>query len=184
MERGLLRLPDSRNSGKESVLAAPALQVLASLPRVTGCPYVIVGENSERPRSDLKRPWAMITKAAGLDGVRIHDLRHTFASHGAAVGMGLTIVGRLLGHADVRAATATAISRTIHCDVPQMPLAAPWRQRWARPALTQKSSTKTSRNGGGRNERSFARNAMVCWLQSKPLATVTPRPRRVSSVVG
>ncbi len=44
----------------------------------------------------------MVTRAAGLEGVRIHDLRHTFASHGAAAGMGLTIVGRLLGHADVK----------------------------------------------------------------------------------
>jgi site-specific recombinase XerD len=44
----------------------------------------------------------MVTHAAGLEGVRIHDLRHTFASHGAAAGMGLTVVGRLLGHADVK----------------------------------------------------------------------------------
>lgn len=47
-------------------------------------------------------PWAMIRRAAGLDGVRLHDLRHTYASHGAAAGMGLTVVGRLLGHADVK----------------------------------------------------------------------------------
>lgn len=102
MERGLLILPDSKTGAKTVVLAAPALEVLATVPRIAGCPFVIAGENPKRPRSDLKRPWAMVTRAAGLDGVRIHDLRHTFASHGAAAGMGLTVVGRLLGHADVK----------------------------------------------------------------------------------
>lgn len=44
----------------------------------------------------------MIRRAARLDNVRLHDLRQTFARHGAAAGMGLTVVGRLLGHADVK----------------------------------------------------------------------------------
>ena len=82
VERGLLRLPDSKTGAKVVVLGAPALQILAALPRVAGCPFVIVGENPQKPRSDLKRPWATITQAAGLEGVRIHDLRHTFAEPG------------------------------------------------------------------------------------------------------
>ena len=102
MERGLLLLPDSKTGAKVVVLGAPALQVLAALPRVDGCSFVIMGDSPKKPRSDLKRPWAMITMAADLPDVRIHDLRHTFASFGAAGGMGLTIVGRLLGHADVK----------------------------------------------------------------------------------
>lgn len=101
-ERGLLRLPDSKTGAKTIVLAAPALEVLLSVPRVAGCEFVIAGDDPKRPRSDLKRPWALVMRAAELEGVRIHDLRHTYASHGAAVGMGLTIVGRLLGHADVK----------------------------------------------------------------------------------
>ncbi len=101
-ERGLLFLPDSKTGKKTIVLAAPALEVLASVPRIDGCRYVIAGDKLDKPRSDLKRPWAMVTRAAGLEGIRLHDLRHTYASHGAAAGMGLTVVGRLLGHADVK----------------------------------------------------------------------------------
>ncbi|MBZ6077579.1 tyrosine-type recombinase/integrase [Microvirga puerhi] len=102
MERGFLFLPDSKTGAKTVVLGAPALEVLASVPRLDACPFVIAGEKLDRPRADLKRPWALVTRAAKLDGVRLHDLRHTYASHGAAGGMGLTIVGRLLGHADVK----------------------------------------------------------------------------------
>jgi len=102
MERGLLRLPDSKTGAKVVVLGAPALDVLAKLPRVEGCRYVIAGASGDAPRKDLKRPWAMVTRAAGLDGVRLHDLRHTFASHGASAGLGLLVIGRLLGHADVK----------------------------------------------------------------------------------
>ena len=101
-ERGLLHLPDSKTGAKTIVLAAPALEILASMPRIEGCDYVIAGDDPKKARSDLKRPWALVTRAADLSGVRIHDLRHTYASHGAAAGMGLTIVGRLLGHADVK----------------------------------------------------------------------------------
>lgn len=63
------------------------MALLEAVPRVEHCPYVFAGEKPDRPRSDLKRPWAMVTRAAGLEGVRLHDLRHTFASRGAAVGM-------------------------------------------------------------------------------------------------
>ena len=102
LERGLLNLPDSKTGAKVVVLGAPALKIVASIPRVDGNPYVIASAKADRPRSDLKRPWAIVKRVAGLEGVRIHDLRHTFASYGAAAGMGLTIVGRLLGHADVK----------------------------------------------------------------------------------
>ena len=102
LERGLLLLSESKTGAKTVVLAAPAIEVLAGIPRIERCCYVIAGDRLDRPRSDLKRPWELVTRAAGLTGLRIHDLRHTYASHGAAAGMGLTIVGRLLGHADVR----------------------------------------------------------------------------------
>ena len=95
-ERGLLLLPDSKTGRKPVVLNAPALQVLASLPRVGS--FVIYGDDPERPRADLNRPWRAVAKRAGLDGVRLHDLRHSFASVGAGLGLGLPIVGKLLGH--------------------------------------------------------------------------------------
>jgi integrase len=56
------------------------------------------GTDDEKPRSDLKRPWKAVAKRAGLKGVRIHDLRHSYASVGAGGGLGLPIIGKLLGH--------------------------------------------------------------------------------------
>ncbi|MBN8831739.1 MAG: tyrosine-type recombinase/integrase [Sphingomonadales bacterium] len=98
-ERGFLNLPDSKTGAKVVMLGAPALKILAELPRIEGNPYVIVGEKPGQPRSDLKRPWRRITAHAGLPDIRLHDLRHSFASIGAASGMGLGVVGKLLGHA-------------------------------------------------------------------------------------
>jgi integrase len=101
LERGLLLLPDSKTGKKTVVLSAPALQVLNNLPRIGA--YVIAGDTAgtpeEKPRSDLKRPWAAVREYAGLDDVRLHDLRHLFASTGVGGGLDLFVVGKLLGHA-------------------------------------------------------------------------------------
>jgi integrase len=95
-ERGLLFLPESKTGKKTVILNAPALAVLSTLSRVG--PFVVAGDNPEFPRTDLKRPWAMVTRESGLGGLRIHDLRHSFASFGAGGGLGLPIIGKLLGH--------------------------------------------------------------------------------------
>jgi integrase len=87
IERGCLFLPDSKSGRKTVILNAPALTVLNSLQR-TGS-YVVPGDDPEQPRHDLKRPWDAVTKRAGLAGVRLHDLRHTYASFGAGGGLGL-----------------------------------------------------------------------------------------------
>jgi integrase len=100
IERGLLQLPDSKTGKKAIVLNAPARDVLANLPRVGE--HVIAGQaagtDKDKPRADLNRPWRAIVKRAGLKGLRIHDLRHTHASVGAGLGLGLPIIGKLLGH--------------------------------------------------------------------------------------
>ena len=96
LERGLLLLPDSKTGRKSIVLNAPAIAVLATLPRISA--YVIAGDNHERPRADLNRPWRAVATRADLEGVRLHDLRHTHASIGAGAGLGLPIIGKLLGH--------------------------------------------------------------------------------------
>jgi integrase len=96
LQRGLLLLADSKTGKKTIVLNAPALAILANLPRVGS--YVIAGQADDKPRADLNRPWRAIVKRASLNGLRLHDLRHTHASVGAGLGLGLPILGRLLGH--------------------------------------------------------------------------------------
>ena len=96
LDRGLLLLPDSKTGQKTIVLSAPALDLLRA--RNFRCRFVIPSSDEDRPRSDLKKPWQAVQRHAGLKGVRIHDLRHTFASIGAGASLGLPIVGKLLGH--------------------------------------------------------------------------------------
>lgn len=100
LERGLLFLPDSKTGRKTIVLSGAAMLVLKDLKRVGD--FVITGADPGKPRADLKRPWTLVKAAADLDGVRLHDLRHTYASIGAGGGLGLPVIGKLLGHADVK----------------------------------------------------------------------------------
>jgi integrase len=97
-----LRLPDSKTGAKTVHLGVAAVELLEALPHVKDNPYVIVGKKEKTHLADLQHPWRRIRKAAGLDGVRIHDLRHTFASGGLLVGEGLAMIGKLLGHTQVQ----------------------------------------------------------------------------------
>lgn len=98
--RGVVFVPDSKTGKKLLVLSEAATAVIDALP-VSGT-YIIAGQDPNEPRADLKRPWARIRKHAGLDDVRLHDLRHSFASVGVGGGYGLPIVGKLLGHTQAR----------------------------------------------------------------------------------
>jgi integrase len=97
-ERGEARLPDSKTGAKTLHLPAPALAVLADLPHIEGNPFVIVGNVPGARLVNLEKPWRAIRKVAGLADVRLHDLRHAFASVAASSGMGLPIIGKMLGH--------------------------------------------------------------------------------------
>ena len=114
-ERGILFLQDSKTGKKPVYLSAAALAILAALPRVGGNPHVIAGAKDGAPRSDLKKPWAAVKRAAGLEDVRLHDLRHSFASIGAGASMGLPIIGKLLGHTQ-----AATTARYAHLDADPM----------------------------------------------------------------
>src|ERR1051326_2677304 len=98
LERGEARLPDSKTGAKTLHLPPPALQALAELPRLEGNPHVICGQKVGAAMADIEKRWRTIRAAAGLDDVRIHDLRHAFASIAASRGMGLPIIGKILGH--------------------------------------------------------------------------------------
>ena len=60
--------------------------------------FVFPNRKGDGPMTDLSLRWQRLRDLAGLDSVRIHDCRHTWASQGVMNGVGLTTVGRLLGH--------------------------------------------------------------------------------------
>jgi integrase len=97
-EHACLMLPDSKTGRKAIHLNAPALALLQSIPRLEGNPYVICGEKAGQHLVNLEKPWRRIRKAAQLDDVRLHDLRHSFASVAASGGQSLVIIGKMLGH--------------------------------------------------------------------------------------
>ncbi len=102
LDESELRLADSKTGAKVVHLGTTAISILQTLPRIDKNPFVIAGTKSNAYLTDLQKPWRRIRKAAGLEQVRIHDLRHTFASGGLAVGEGLPMIGRLLGHTQVQ----------------------------------------------------------------------------------
>jgi len=93
-----LRLSDSKTGKKLVYLSTTAIDILKSVPQVVDNPYVICGEKKGAHLINLQKPWRRIRAKAGLDDVRIHDLRHTFASIAASNGLSLPIIGALLGH--------------------------------------------------------------------------------------
>ena len=109
LERGLLRLRDSKTGPKIIRLGIAALELVAAL-KPNGSIYLFPDRRRpDQPIANLDWAWVCIRKKAGLDDVRIHDLRHSFASAGLASGEGLPLIGKLLGHAHV-----VTISRYAH----------------------------------------------------------------------
>jgi integrase len=100
-ERGLLLLADTKTGKKTLPLAKPAIDYIASLPRIEGNPYVFPGNVERTHFVGLQKIWARIRAAAGLQDVRLHDLRHSFASVGTDEGDSLQVIGRLLGHSKI-----------------------------------------------------------------------------------
>lgn len=99
LQRGILNLPDSKTGKKSVTPGQPAVDLLKQLRELGhNGECVIAGADPDKPRSDLKRPWERITRAAGLEGLRLHDLRHSFASMAAAQGLDLLVIGKMLGH--------------------------------------------------------------------------------------
>ncbi len=108
-EHACLRLPDSKTGAKVVQLGPPALDLLAGLPRFTG-PFVFPAMRGSNPTPGrarrvgpghfvgIERIWFRVRASAGLDDVRLHDLRHNFASWSVSGGATLHMVGSLLGH--------------------------------------------------------------------------------------
>ncbi len=98
---GELRLRDAK-TGPRMVLMTPAVAgVLEAIPRIPDNPYVIAGMKPGAPLSNINQHWVRVRARAGLEDVRIHDLRHSYASRALALGESLTMIGKLLGHVKV-----------------------------------------------------------------------------------
>lgn len=117
VERGMLFLPDSKTGRKPVVLSSVALAVLANIPKLSR--YVIPGDDLSKHRHDINRPWRALITRANLAGLRLHDLRHTFAATGAGSGLGLPVIAKLLGHR-----TLETTNRYAHLDFSPVKIAA------------------------------------------------------------
>lgn len=104
-ERECLRLPDSKTGAKVVYLNAPARALLRELPHLADSSRVIPAMRAAAAAPSIDKVWGRVRKAAELTDVRLHDLRHSFASVGVAGGLSLPIIGALLGH---KHATTTA----------------------------------------------------------------------------
>ena len=97
---GVLRLRDGKTGPRMVPLTGPVLAVLDGIERMEGVSWVIRSKSDTR-LTGLFSHWQQIRMDVGLDDVRVHDLRHSYASRALALGESLTIIGRLLGHAKV-----------------------------------------------------------------------------------
>ena len=97
----VLRLRDSKTGPRMAPLTRPVLKVLDGIEREDGVPWVIRGAKPGSRLACLSYHWRRIKQETGLHDVRVHDLRHSYASRALALGEGLPAIGRLLGHVRV-----------------------------------------------------------------------------------
>jgi len=101
LDRKVWHIPTSKNGQARYVpLSQPALDIINQLPRFDKCPWLLPNPKTRKPFTDIKRPWETAREAAGLDGLHLHDLRHSAASFMVNAGIDLFAVGRILGHKD------------------------------------------------------------------------------------
>ena len=100
-ESRLIMLPDSKTGKKNIYLSNDAFNVLdwiKEINRDDASPYILPGKTKGKPLNNLSKSWHRLCIEAELDGVRLHDLRHTAASIAVGQGASLSLIGRLLGH--------------------------------------------------------------------------------------
>ena len=102
LEANEIRLRDSKTGPRVMPLSPGAARLLASLPRDAGNPWVIAGRKPGTRLTHIAYYWYRVRERAGLDDVRIHDLRHSFASRALALGESLPTIGKLLGHSKIQ----------------------------------------------------------------------------------
>ena len=101
LDAAQLRLPDTKTGARTISLPRAAVKVLEAIPRVSGNPWVIAGRKPGTHLKSLDVGWRTLRARARLQDVRIHDLRHSYASRALALGESLPMIGKLLGHKQV-----------------------------------------------------------------------------------
>ena len=99
---GEFRLRDGKTGARMVPLTPTAETVLAGIARARGNPWVIVGKQPGAHLPTITADWYRLRARADLDDVRIHDLRHSFASRALALGESLPVIAKLLGHAQIQ----------------------------------------------------------------------------------
>ena len=99
--RFIFCLTDTKTGPRTISLSPEAAQVLAAIPHIDGNPHVIPGKIRGKAMRNLNDPWDIVCERAGLEDMRIHDARHSFASRALALGESLPMIGKLLGHTQV-----------------------------------------------------------------------------------
>ena len=102
LEAGELQLRDAKTGARQVALSPAAVRVLSAIPPHADTPWVIAGRKPGTRLANLNASWLVVRARAGLDDVRLHDLRHSFASRALALGESLTMIGKLLGHRKVQ----------------------------------------------------------------------------------
>jgi integrase len=114
-DRGVLCLPDSKVGARDVPVGSPALNLLLNLPRIEENPYVFPGRIPGKPVVGLQKVWERVRVVAGFTDLRLHDLRHGFASVGVNRGVSLALLQGLLGHS-----SPTTTSRYAHLQTDPM----------------------------------------------------------------
>ena len=94
-------LEDSKSGPRTIWLNTPARQILDARREASASPYVFPSPRIDGPLKAMDAPWRIILKGAGLSDLRVHDLRHHFASVAVSNGIDIRLVGQLLGHRDI-----------------------------------------------------------------------------------
>jgi integrase len=98
LDRGILTLPDSKTGKSVRLLNPATVELLTALPRFAGNPHVFPGKRRGTHLATVRRLWLAVCATADLEGLRIHDLRHSVASMAAGAGESLLVIARMLGH--------------------------------------------------------------------------------------
>ena len=101
LKRKELRLRQTKSGPRTVPVLPAAVRVLSRRPRTPGNPWVIPGGNKGEYLKYIHDPWCKVRERANLEDVRLHDLRHSFASRALVLGESLPMCGKLLGHTRV-----------------------------------------------------------------------------------